>query len=430
MLDNIKLALSGLRANVMRTLLTLLGIVIGIASVIAIMTIGAAMNLAMQQSMAAMGMNNFDLTISTAYTDDDSEVLSVQPVEDPRADIPNSALLTPALLGQLQEKLGVLIKNISYQTDRISGTVSSGHETTDVSVQGASQGFLSASGMSKIMVSDGRWLNEKDSEGFKKVAVIRENFAEQLFGSADAALGQQIDITTKKPVTTITVTVVGTYKGVATDLGPLGGSIDFSSMGSPVLYLPVETVLQILGKTGVQSATIAGADDADTNLLKTKLNDFFDEAYHAKGYTCEIDAPSGGDSMDETVKTLQLSFSVVAAISLLVGGIGVMNIMMVSITERTREIGVCKALGARRNDIRMQFITESVIICLIGGFIGILFGLGLGYGAAKYMNYPTTASPWSVAVAFGFSLFIGVFFGYYPANKAAKMNPIDALRYE
>jgi putative ABC transport system permease protein len=127
---------------------------------------------------------------------------------------------------------------------------------------------------------------------------------------------------------------------------------------------------------------------------------------------------------------IQLALSVIAAISLVVGGIGVMNIMLVSITERTKEIGTRKALGATNSSIRLQFITESVVICLIGGVIGIIVGVSLGTLAVKLMGYSAVVSIESVIVAVGFSMAIGIFFGYYPANKAAKLNPIDALRYE
>ena len=134
--------------------------------------------------------------------------------------------------------------------------------------------------------------------------------------------------------------------------------------------------------------------------------------------------------MNTMINMIQLALSVIAGISLVVGGIGVMNIMLVSITERTKEIGTRKALGATNSSIRLQFITESVVICVIGGIIGIILGIGLGTVAVKLMGYEAAVSIESIIIAVGFSMAIGVFFGYYPANKAAKLNPIDALRYE
>lgn len=135
-------------------------------------------------------------------------------------------------------------------------------------------------------------------------------------------------------------------------------------------------------------------------------------------------------SMTDMLSTISLAIAIIAGISLLVGGIGVMNIMLVSITERTREIGTRKALGATNGSIRLQFIMESVVICLIGGFIGIVLGITLGAVAAGFMGYAASPSVTGIFFSVSFSILIGIFFGYYPANKAAKMNPIEALRYE
>ena len=136
------------------------------------------------------------------------------------------------------------------------------------------------------------------------------------------------------------------------------------------------------------------------------------------------------ESMSSIMNTLSIAISVIAGISLLVGGIGVMNIMLVSVTERTREIGTRKALGATNNDIRLQFVVESIIVCLIGGVIGIAAGTLLGYCGSSLISEPALPTLGSIALAVGFSMAIGVFFGYYPANKAARLDPIEALRYE
>ncbi|MEG0911209.1 MAG: ABC transporter permease [Ruthenibacterium sp.] len=435
MRDNIKLALASIRANKMRAALTMLGIIIGIASVIAIMTIGQAMKLAMQASMASMGVNN--LTVSVEQTEiPDSDVLSVKPVvpeHNGPAEMADEALLSVEMLDGLQTALGSTIDGLSYSADLGSGSVSMQHNTTGVSVLGANKDFMVVKSIANIEIKRGHWLTDAEIAGEKRVAVIQTRLAEALFGSAEDALGKQFDITLKKPVKTVSVTVVGIYDGVASKGGNVltgNYSFDFSSIGDSRVYLPVTTALSIVGKSGVEGLSIAGVKGSDVNALDAAAQSYFDKRYHAKGYETSIDVPSPDDMMDSTMDTLQKAFSAIGAISLLVGGIGVMNIMMVSITERTREIGVRKALGAKRRDIRMQFIVESVVLSFIGGVIGIIVGMIGGNVAAKMMGYGATASLSGVLLAFGFSLAIGVFFGFYPANKAAKMNPIDALRYE
>lgn len=172
--------------------------------------------------------------------------------------------------------------------------------------------------------------------------------------------------------------------------------------------------------------------DTDSTEFLEKVENFF-EQYYAKNENYQISAYSMESiisSMTDMLSTISLAIAIIAGISLLVGGIGVMNIMLVSITERTREIGTRKALGATSGSIRLQFIMESVVICLIGGFIGIVLGITLGAVAAGFMGYAASPSVTGIIFSVSFSILIGIFFGYYPANKAAKMNPIEALRYE
>lgn len=170
----------------------------------------------------------------------------------------------------------------------------------------------------------------------------------------------------------------------------------------------------------------------DSEEFSSKLESFFKPYYrNNKNYEIQAITLSSMVSMlSEMLSTITLAIAVIAGIALIVGGIGVMNIMLVSITERTREIGTRKALGAKNSSIRVQFIVEAVIICLIGGIIGVILGIAGGIFLADFMGYPAKPSISSIIISLGFSMTIGIFFGYYPAGKAAKMNPIDALRYE
>ena len=199
------------------------------------------------------------------------------------------------------------------------------------------------------------------------------------------------------------------------------------------LYVPLKTALNFEhSKIAYPYLQIITSVGVDADVLAAKIENFF-EPYYRTNRNCEIQAITMGSMVSmltDMLSTITLAISIVAGIALVVGGIGVMNIMLVSITERTREIGTRKALGAKNSSIRMQFIVEAMIICLIGGMFGVILGVGGGMLASNLLGYPAKPSVSGIIVSLIFSMSIGVFFGYYPANKAAKMNPIDALRYE
>ena len=199
------------------------------------------------------------------------------------------------------------------------------------------------------------------------------------------------------------------------------------------LYIPMETARKLGNQSpGYQNFTVVTSTDADTTVFLEEVEDFF-ASFYTRNESWTVTASSMEtlvEEMTEMLDSVKLAIAAIAAISLLVGGIGVMNIMLVSITERTREIGTRKALGARQSAILLQFITEAVVICLVGGALGVALGVGLGSLGASLLGYAAKPSPAAILLAVGFSMAIGVFFGYYPARKAARMDPIEALRYE
>ena len=224
--------------------------------------------------------------------------------------------------------------------------------------------------------------------------------------------------------------IVGVYEYVQSQF-----AFGVSDNPTTDVYIPYETARMEnhTQNKGYDYFTLVTSIDTDNDTFATTVRDYFNVNFYSRNDAFEV-AVVSMDSMMSSLNTMismiKLALSVIAGISLVVGGIGVMNIMLVSITERTKEIGTRKALGATNASIRLQFITESVVICVIGGIIGIFFGVGLGMLAVKLMGYDAVVSVSSIIIAVGFSMAIGIFFGYYPANKAAKLNPIDALRYE
>ena len=260
----------------------------------------------------------------------------------------------------------------------------------------------------------------------RTVAVVSDVLCENLFGRVDP-IGKTVSVIVGTKVHTFHI--VGTYE--YQDMGIALGSTD--AIPETAMYIPISVAKSINhSAAGYSSFTVVGKADADAQALLQNTKDFFASYYtRNNSYTATATSlESLMEMMQEMMGTVSLAIAVIAGISLLVGGIGVMNIMLVSITERTREIGTRKALGATNNSIRIQFIVESVIICLIGGVIGIAVGAGLGSFGANLLGYAATPSISAIVTAVSFSMAIGVFFGYYPANKAAKLDPIEALRYE
>jgi putative ABC transport system permease protein len=272
----------------------------------------------------------------------------------------------------------------------------------------------------------GRFIAEKDIKSVKKVAVVSDKLINNMFSAGEDPLGKEIKIYSDSIET---YTIIGIYKYETSAFMPSSSSEKDMSTG---FYIPVSLAKQDATTKDYQTFTVVTKTGVDAALFTEDIKNYFSKAYenNTKWEAGVMNMESAISNMTSMLSTVSIAISVIAAISLLVGGIGVMNIMLVSVTERTREIGTRKALGARNSYIKVQFIVESVIICMIGGIIGIVLGLLLGAFGASLLGYPATASPGIILLSVSVTMLIGVFFGYYPANKAAKLDPIEALRYE
>lgn len=417
--QSFKLAIKSLLLSKMRALLTMLGIIIGIGSVIGIVMVGDSMTNSMTSSLQEMGANTVQISLQQRESENGTSYSVYMDEED---------YINDEMIEAFLQDYGDVVESVSLQESMGSGRVTEGHRYANVSISGVNSGYQSANHLTML---GGRFIGDKDNKGVKNVAVVSDRLVNNMFGQGQNPLGKEIKVNCGKEQ--YTFTIIGVYQYEQNAMMAMMGAAASDADITTDLFIPIQTEWKLTGTIeGYYYINVMTKQGTDSRALAQDFQDYFNRFY-TRNQDFQIMAISLDSVIDQYASmmgTVQVAIAVIAAISLLVGGIGVMNIMLVSVTERTREIGTRKALGAKNSAIRMQFIVESVIICLIGGIIGIIFGMLLGYAGASLLGFPAHPSVDAILIAVCFSMAIGVFFGYYPANKAAKLDPIEALRYE
>ena len=412
--ESLKIAVKCIKANWMRSVLTMLGIIIGITSVIMIVGAGTGVRDYIIGLIEDMGSNAVLVSVdATQATDND--YITLDDVDNIKAKVSGVERCSPMLMGF-------------------------GNATIDATATEATVMMVGVNSDVQFAMTNtceyGRFFTDEEYAANAPIAVMGLESAKTAFGYEDAT-GQSITVSSSGKSMKIKVCGVANIDAMVNSLGggTSIGSMFQTNSDKPMiaLFMPCTTLTQITGASANLSNVFVIAEEgkdydtvgnATVNYLKAVHGNYSNGMYTAQNMATYIEI------VDIIMKVLTIFIAGVGAISLIVGGIGVMNIMLVSVTERTREIGIRKSLGAKTRVITMQFLTESVILCLIGGFIGVVLGVAGAFAACSIIDITPKISIWLILLALLFSSGVGLFFGIYPAKKAAQLSPIDALRSE
>ena len=412
--ESLKIAVKCIKANWMRSVLTMLGIIIGITSVIMIVGAGTGVRDYIVGLIEDMGSNAVLVSVDTTQATD-NDYITLDDVDNIKTKVSGVERCSPMLMGF-------------------------GNATIDATATEATVMMVGVNSDVQFAMTNtceyGRFFTDEEYSANAPIAVMGIESAKTAFGYEDVT-GQSVTVSSSGKSMKIKICGVANIDSM---VDSLGGGTNIGSMfqtnsDKPMiaLFMPCTTLTQITGASANLSNVFVIAEDgkdydavgnATVNYLKAVHGNYSNGMYTAQNMATYIEI------VDIIMKVLTIFIAGVGAISLIVGGIGVMNIMLVSVTERTREIGIRKSLGAKTRVITMQFLTESVILCLIGGFIGVVLGVAGAFAACSIIDITPKISIWLILLALLFSSGVGLFFGIYPAKKAAQLSPIDALRSE
>jgi len=403
--QTLKIAWEGLTLNKVRSFLTTLGVIIGVAAVIVMLAISAGAEAEVADQINALGAN----------------LIMIMPAFGRGGFGPGTGM--PASLqyddlAKIEENV-TGISGVSAQQDTTQDVKAGNTTLTDISVVGTTSGFIA---VHEYAVAEGRFINGEDNDRANKVIILGYDVAQELFGD-QSAIGQAVKVGSTK----LTVVGVMSQKGVV-------GNTDYDGR----VYVPITLVFKRwtnarFNRDALRVVYVSAESKKTMDSVMAQLNDLvmqiLDTTPDSPGFTLTTQ-DSIIDMRTSTTETFRNLLAWVAAISLVVGGIGIMNIMLVSVTERTREIGLRQAMGARPRDVQLQFLLEAIVLSLIGGLAGVLAGVGGSWLFNEFGSMRTEIVWASIPLAFGAAAAVGIFFGYYPATKAAQLDPIVALRHE
>ncbi|HZM14873.1 MAG TPA: ABC transporter permease [Candidatus Krumholzibacteria bacterium] len=402
LVEILRVALEAVRANKMRSLLTMLGIIIGVGAVITMLALGTGARHAVEARIQALGANLLSIYPGQSMMRGVAQDVRVSLTLDDAEALGGEARYVRAVVPELSRNL---------QVER-------GNQNLNVNVVGTTPDYIP---VRNYTLPAGRMFTHGDDEAQRRFAVVGSAIPDMLNSNATALIGQQLHI-------------AGTPFEIIGVLSEKGGAQGWQNPDEQIL-VPLQTArYRVLGTDRLRSITVQVDKPEFMNLAMLEIERVLRREHHIRpGEANDFMIRNQADVMatfQETTQTFSILLAGIAAVSLLVGGIGIMNIMLVSVTERTREIGIRKALGATRFHILFQFLVEALVLCLVGGLLGILFGSLGAMALSRLAHWNTAIQPLAILLAFAFSFAVGLFFGIWPARRAAILDPIVALRYE